>query len=185
MTTDGFAPAEIETERLRLRRPRDTDAAAIFERYAGDADVTRYVGWPTHRSIVDTRTFLGFARAEWERWPAGPYLIVTRGDERLLGSTGFAFETPHRAATGYVLSKDSWGRGYATEALAAIVSLAPSLGVRRLYALCHADHRASAHVLEKCRFEREGTLRAYAEFPNLAPGEPADVFCYARVLSHA
>jgi hypothetical protein len=32
------------------------------------------------------------------------------------------------------------------------------------------------------RFVREGLLRSYAEFPNLVPGEPGDVLCYARVF---
>ena len=154
----------------------------MFERYAGDPDVTRFVGWPTHQSVQETKSFIAFSEAEWERWPAGPYLILTRDDGRLLGATGFGFETPYRAATGYVLARDEWGLGYATEALQAMVDLAPSLGVRRLYAICHAEHRASAHVLEKCAFEREGLLRRYAEFPNLMPSGPADVLCYARVF---
>jgi RimJ/RimL family protein N-acetyltransferase len=38
-------------------------------------------------------------------------------------------------------------------------------------------------VLEKCGFLREGVLRRYAEFPNLAPGEPADCLCYSRVFA--
>jgi RimJ/RimL family protein N-acetyltransferase len=97
----------------------------------------------------------------------------------MLGSTGLGFETPQQAATGYVLARDAWGAGYATEALAAMRDLATRLAVDRLYALCHPEHRASARVLEKCGFLLEGTLRAYTEFPNLAPGVPADVRCYA------
>ena len=54
------APERIETERLLLRRPRDTDADAIFTRYASDPAVTHLVGWPTHRSLEDTRAFLSF-----------------------------------------------------------------------------------------------------------------------------
>jgi ribosomal-protein-alanine N-acetyltransferase len=100
----------------------------------------------------------------------------------LLGSTGFGFETSYRAVTGYVLARDAWGKGYATEALNAIVDVASWIHVVRLYALCHPEHRASWRVLEKCRFTREGTLRRYAEFPNLSPGELSDVFCYARIL---
>jgi len=67
-------------------------------------------------------------------------------------------------------------------ALAAMVAVARQTGVRRLFALCHHEHAASAHVLEKCDFAREGVLRAYAEFPNLAAGEPQDVLCYAILL---
>ena len=66
--------------------------------------------------------------------------------------------------TGYVLSKDAWGRGYATEALSAMVGLARETGVRRLFALCHHEHAASAHVLEKCDFARECVLRPMRSF---------------------
>lgn len=78
-----------------------------------------------------------------------------------------------------MLACDAWGFGYATEALAAVRDRATQLGVERVYALCHPTHRASARVLEKCGFLCEGTLRGYAEFPNLAAGVKADVLCYA------
>jgi RimJ/RimL family protein N-acetyltransferase len=64
-----------------------------------------------------------------------------------------------------------------------MVDVARGAGVRRLYALCHPEHRASFHVLEKCGFASEGRLHAYAEFPNLVPGELADVLCYSRILA--
>jgi RimJ/RimL family protein N-acetyltransferase len=176
------APERLATDRLVLRRPRAKDADAIFARYASDPEVTRFLGWRTHRSVADTKAFLGFSDAEWGRWPCGPYLLRARHDDTLLGSTGLAFETSYRAATGYVLAKDAWGKGYATEALQAVVGVARSVGVRRLYAICHTEHPASRRVLEKNGFLCEGTLRRYVEFPNLAPGEPCDVFCYAIVL---
>jgi ribosomal-protein-alanine N-acetyltransferase len=176
------APDRIETPRLELRRPLEGDADAIFSRFSSDPDVTRLVGWPMHRSLDDARRFLAYSDAQWRQWPAGPYLILSRSDGSVLGSTGLAFETPFRAQTGYVLAKDVWGRGLATEALDAMVGLARATGVRRLYALCHHSHSGSARVLEKCDFAREGVLRAYAEFPNLAPVEPQDVLCYAILL---
>ena len=107
----------IETARMVIRKPSADDAEAIFSRYAADPEVTRFVGWPMHRSIEATHAFLDFSAAEWERWGAGPYLIERRENGALLGSTGLAFETPFRAATGYVLARDSWGLGYASEAL--------------------------------------------------------------------
>jgi RimJ/RimL family protein N-acetyltransferase len=172
------APETIVTPRMRLVRPRAADAAAIFERYASDAEVTRYLGWPRHQSVADTRAFIEFSDAEWARWPAGPYLARLE-DGSLVGATGLAFETPWRAATGYVFARDSWGRGFAGEALAAMSSLAPALGVRRLYAICHPDHCVSRRVLERGGFAFEGVLRAHAVFPNLQPGVPADCACYA------
>jgi RimJ/RimL family protein N-acetyltransferase len=176
------APERIETSRLLLRRPNLADADSVFMRYSGDPDVTRFVGWPRHRSVGETRAFLQHSDAEWGKWPAGPYLIESLRNRRLLGGTGFVFETPFRAATGYVLAKDAWGVGYATEALGAIVALAPALGIRRLYALCHPEHRASWRVLEKCGFDRESLVRRHSEFPNLRPGKPCDVLCFARVF---
>jgi RimJ/RimL family protein N-acetyltransferase len=175
------APSRLETDRLVLRRPVASDAAAIFERYSSDPEVTRYLGWRRHRTIEDTRTFLAFSDAEWERWPAGPYLIESR-DGRLIGGTGLGFESPDTAATGYVFARDAWGQGYASEALDAMVALARQLGVRRLFALCHPEHRLSWRVLQKGGFVREGTLPRYAEFPNLRPGVMLDVLKYLAPL---
>ena len=159
------APNRIETARLTLVRPTLDDAAAVFERYASDPDVTRFLGWPRHQSIADTHAFLEFSASEWERWPAGPYLIRSRRDGRLLGGTGLGFEAPDEAVTGYVLARDAWGQGYATEALLAVLDIARGLGNIRLYALCHPEHRASRRVLEKCGFARA------EKQPEPAPGK--------------
>ena len=99
----------------------------------------------------------------------------------MLGGTGLAFETPTVAATGYVLARDAWGHGYATEALSAIVVATRELGLRRLYALCHPHHPASIRVLEKCGFVLEDRLPGFAEFPNLGSGRREDCLRYARV----
>jgi RimJ/RimL family protein N-acetyltransferase len=99
----------------------------------------------------------------------------------LLGSTGLAFETPIRASTGYVLAKDAWGQGFATEAVIAMRHIAADLGIQRLYAMCHLEHRPSRNVLEKGGFELEGTLKRFFEFPNLDPGVAVDVASYAWI----
>ncbi len=179
------APERIETERLALRRPRPDDAPAIFERYSSDPDVTRLMGWARHESVAATREFLEFADAEWSRWPAGPYLIESRPGGRLLGGTGLAFATPARASTGYVLARDAWGQGYATEALRAVVDAAARCGVVRLDAVCHIENPRSRRVLEKCGFVLEGILRRHTEFPNLASDLAQDVYSYARIFEPA
>jgi len=46
-------PDLVRTTRLTLRRPRLSDARAVFEEYASDPEVTRYMDWPTHLSIGD------------------------------------------------------------------------------------------------------------------------------------
>lgn len=171
------AATRIETERLVLKKPEAEDADAIFERYAGDDRVGRFLAWPIHRSPEDTRLFLHFSAAQWAEWPAGPYLVFR--DDELVGSTGLAFETSTRASTGYVFAVDAWGKGYATECVLAMKALAARLGVKRLYAGVHPDHRPSAHVLEKAGFRDDGIAKDCCEFPNETPGVLQDVRLYA------
>ena len=170
------APDRIETTRLILRKPRIEDVETIYARYACDLDVTKYLSWPIHRSVEDTKTFVRFSDLEWERWPAGPYLIESKADQTMLGGTGLGFESPTLASTGYVFARDAWGLGYATEALSAMVTLAQELGVRSLYAAVHPEHGPSQRVLEKGGFLRDGVQRT--EFPNL--GSTCDALRYAR-----
>ncbi|HEY6507014.1 MAG TPA: GNAT family N-acetyltransferase [Vicinamibacterales bacterium] len=176
------APALLDTPHLRLRPPEPDDCQAIFESYAADPEVTRYVWWPTHRSIRDTEAFLSWSAQEWSRSPSGPYLICDRSGGRVLGGTGLTFEASGRVITGYVLARDVWGRGYATEALRAMVALARALEVERLHAECHADHAASRRVLEKCGFTLEGIQSTIARFPNLDPDLITDVCAYVHTL---
>jgi RimJ/RimL family protein N-acetyltransferase len=176
------APERVETQRLILRRPLASDAEAIFSRYASDPEVTRLVGWPMHRSLDDTRAFLAADREQWERRSVGAYLIESRETGALLGSTGLYRDDSGAAMTGYVLARDAWGHGYATEALGAMVLTARGLGLPRLYAYCHPENAASIHVLEKCGFIREDALVRDQQFPNLSPGARGDSFRYNRAI---
>ena len=173
------APETLLTRRLLLRRPCAGDAEAIFHAYACDEEVTRYLSWRTHRQLSDTRAYLEWSDYEWMRWPAGPFLAFTRQPEgNLIGGTGLAFRSAAEASTGYVLAREAWNHGYATECLQAMIELARRLGVRRLESVCHLEHRASAHVMEKCGMRREGVLIEHTEFPNLAPGVRLAVMRY-------
>ena len=176
------APLTIPTDRLTLTVPTHRDAKAIFDRYASDTDVTRYVGWSCHRTLDDTLAFIDFSQAEWKRSSVGPYLIRDCVQGHLLGSTGLSCAGSDEAMTGYVLAKDAWGNGYATEALLAMVRLAQELEIDSVFALCHPDHRASWRVLEKAGFLLDLEWSGKIEFPNLAPGIPQDVKCYRRSI---
>ncbi|HUR20690.1 MAG TPA: GNAT family N-acetyltransferase [Vicinamibacterales bacterium] len=179
------APDRVETRRLIMSVPQPNEAAEVFERYASDPGVTRYLGWPTHQVIADTEGFIAFSTSQWEREGMGPYLIRSRENGVLLGSTGLGLantgqpENTFRAMTGYVLARDAWGQGYATEALRAMINVARGIGIVSLSALCHPEHQASAHVLEKCEFARDLRWTRQTVFPNLQPG-PQDVRCFTR-----
>jgi ribosomal-protein-alanine N-acetyltransferase len=172
-------PETLETERLILRRPRIGDTRYVFERWASDFDVATYMSWPRHDSLETTEQVVESWIQQWQGANGGAFIITDRKSESILGSTGFEIVHPLVASTGYALAKSEWGKGYATEALTAIVTLAENCGVKRLFAYCHHEHRNSARVMEKCDFKFEGKLRNYMEFPNLSPGEVTDVLLYA------
>jgi RimJ/RimL family protein N-acetyltransferase len=158
------------TARLRFRRPALVDAPEIFRRYSTDPEVTRFLGWPRHRSVADAEGFIAFSDHEWTTKPAGPLLIERLDTGQLIGSTGLMWDGPASAQVGYVLAQDAWGQGFATEALGAMVAFAAERGVTRLAAQCHPAHGASAHVLEKWGFRLNARFVA-ATFPNLAARE--------------
>lgn len=145
--------------------------------------MTHYLGWPRHRQLEDTLGFLRFCEHSWDTNGVGAYLIFDRAGAELLGSTGLELESGQQAATGYVLKESAWGKGFASEALGAMVALARSLPIRGIYALCHTQHRASAHVLEKSGFQFDARLPSHTEFPNLEPGRKQDVLRYTLPLS--
>jgi ribosomal-protein-alanine N-acetyltransferase len=169
------APTTIGTPRLTLRQPTPEDEEAIFI-YASDAEVTRYMSWPVHQGIEATRRFLELTLESWKREGVGAYLIERDG--AVVGSTGLDPSGEGVAATGYVLARYVWGKGYATEACRVMIDLGRSLGFVRVEANCHVDHTASARVLEKSGMRFEGIMRSKALFPNLS-AEIQDVRCYA------
>jgi RimJ/RimL family protein N-acetyltransferase len=140
------------------------------------------MSFPTHRTPDDALAFIAASTEQWNEWRTGPFLIRLRSNNLLIGGTGLHLETPFRAMTGYILSRDSWGNGYATEALGGMIDAARLHKVRRLYAICHAAHERSWKVLERGGFEREGILRAHTVFPNIDPHQPLDVFSYSLIL---
>lgn len=174
------APTLLHTPRLILRPPAPGDAEGVFTRYASDPRVTRFMAWPTHTSIEDSRGFITFAEAQWATESVGSYLAFHRQDGRLLGGSGLEYGAPGVAETGYVLAVDAWGQGFATELLGAMVGLARSLGIRELTAGCHPDHQASIRVLEKHDFVMLGRLERSSGFPNLEPGLTQDRLSWSR-----
>ncbi len=179
------APERVRTARLELAPPAPEDAEEIFHRYASDFRVTRMLSWKRHRAVEDSRGFVKASQEAWRRWPAGPYLIRHR-DGQLLGGTGLAFSSsPDRAETGFVLARDAWGLGYATEALSAVVAVAARLGLVELSAHCHPDHEASRRVLEKCAFEPSEGGPVAGMLPNLDSETPMSLMRYERCLEAA
>lgn len=172
-------PETLQTARLHLCPPRIEDAEAIFEQYARDPEVTRYVTWRPHQAIDDTRTFIRRCLAVWQDGSAFPWNIVHTAEGRIIGVIELRIRG-HRADLGYGLARPYWGNGYTTEAAGAIVAWAfeqPS--IYRVWATCDVENHGSARVLEKLGMVREGVLRRWIMHPNRSV-EPRDCYCYAR-----
>jgi len=154
----------------------------VFEAYASDPAVTRYLSWPTYTHPEPLAAFLGECAAHWERGHrAYAWLLCLKGAPAPIGSIGVTFEPNGRALFGYVLGQKFWGRGLASEALRHLVdrTLAhPSIW--RAWAFCDVENPASARVMEKAGLVREGVLRRWHVAPNLGP-EPRDCIVCAKV----
>jgi len=171
-------PAEFRTERLLLRRPRLADAEAIFANYAQDGEVTRYLTWPPHTEIAQTRKFMESRLAAWETGEAYEWVITLPPGDEAIGMIALRMQG-YKADLGYVLARGYWGQGLVTEAGQAVVDWALAQPeVFRVWAVCDVDNPASARVMEKCGMSCEGVLRRWMKRPS--KGEPVDCLCYAK-----
>ncbi len=176
-------PEIFSTARLTLRRPQSSDASAMFRAYASRPEVTRYLSWPTHRSVDATLAFVRFSDDAWQRDGAGPWLVFATASGALLGSTGLEAGADGTATTGYLLVPEAWGQGYATELLLGVIDEARAGGFTRLSALVNPENRASIRVLEKAGLTRAPDRGQTHPFPNLDAARPLPVFGYELALS--
>ncbi|MEJ6402488.1 GNAT family N-acetyltransferase [Yoonia sp. 2307UL14-13] len=180
MTLTYVPPNEFLTPRLRLRPSAMSDAEAIFNAYATDPHVTRYLSWRPHKAVQDTRAFLALcdrARAEGTDFA---YVIEDRDKGLTLGMVEVRVQD-HAVEYAYVLRRDHWGQGIMTEALSALADNALAHpAIWRVYALCDAENPASAKVMMKVGMIYEGVRRRHAIYPNLSV-EPRDGLVYAKV----
>jgi RimJ/RimL family protein N-acetyltransferase len=173
-------PEALETARLRLRLPKMEDAPSIFETYAQDPEVTRYLVWRPHRSIEETHQFLKRCLSTWLDGTAFTWVITRSGDDRAVGMIELRVDG-HKVDLGYVLAKPHWGKGYMPEAVRALIDWALAQpAIHRVWAVCDIENLASARVLEKVGMQREGVLRRWSVHPNVGD-VPRDSYCYSIV----
>ncbi|MFE6973078.1 GNAT family N-acetyltransferase [Streptomyces sp. NPDC057682] len=151
----------LHTDRLRLRAFEPADADALFALHS-DAHVLRYWDSPPWNDRGRAERFIAVCR-EMAVQGTGTRLAVDRAsDGAFLGwCTVAQWDPVHRSASlGYCYSEAAWGHGYATEAAGALLGWAfDTLDINRVQAEADTRNGASARVLEKLGFVREGTLR--------------------------
>jgi RimJ/RimL family protein N-acetyltransferase len=171
-------PAQIETQRLLLRKPRPEDAHAIFGGWAQDQEVTHYLTWPPHERIEQTQEFVRGCLRAWDGETRFPYMIILKETGEVIGMIDPRVEGP-KVGIGYVAARAHWGKGYVTEATRAIIDWVfqqPSM--YRVYATTDIENVASRRVLEKVGMQCEGVLRKYILHPNISD-IPRDSYIYA------
>ena len=149
---------ELRTERLMLREFRLDDEVAVH-RYGSDEEVTRYLTWGPN-SPTDTTAYLKRVAREAARVPRTSFtLAVATLDDELIGVANLTTtDTQSTCELGYVLARDQWGHGYATEVARRLIVFGfDEVGLRRITATCHPDNFASARVLEKAGMHFEKT----------------------------
>jgi len=153
--------ASIRTPRLDIRLVGGPDLPALLEINADDV-ATRYLPYESWRGMEDAQAWFDRATARLAAREAAQFVIVLRETGDVIGSCLlFKFdEASARAEVGYVLGRQYWGTGYMFEAMKALVDYAfEELGLRRLEAEIDPRNTASARLLERLRFTREGLLR--------------------------
>jgi [ribosomal protein S5]-alanine N-acetyltransferase len=142
-------PEKIDTDRLVLKRLRYEDAEEIFYAYASKPEATKYMAWPTHRSVEDTRSFLRYAIESWNHGTDYSFSIRLNDSGKLIGGFGVINENG-KIQFGYILSPSHWGNGYGTEACLAIMKLLKTFPlVYRIGTFVDTDNTASIKVLLK------------------------------------
>jgi RimJ/RimL family protein N-acetyltransferase len=164
------------TGRLRLRPFTSTDADALFALHS-NAYVLRYWDSPPWKERMRPERFLAACERMAEEGTGARLGIDRISDKAFLGWCSLTRWNPdyRSASLGYCLGEAAWGHGYATEAARALLQWAfDTLDLNRVQAETDTRNAASARVLEKLGFTREGTLREDC----VVNGEVSDSWVY-------
>ncbi len=153
---------KIETQRLILRRFTIEDADDMFNNWASDPEVTRFMTWPPHSSVEVTGSLL----KEWiPRYEDGGYfnwVMEYKETGKVIGNISVVRlrEDIEGAEIGYCMSRALWGNGLMPEALTAVVNyLFDVVGLNRIAACHDVNNPKSGRVMDKAGMIREGILR--------------------------
>ena len=166
----------LQTARLRLRPFMSADADVLFALHSS-AHVLRYWDAPPWSDPARAERFLAGCQQLAEEGSGARLAMDRVSDASFVGWCSVTRWNPdHRsAALGYCLADAAWGQGYATEAARALLTWAfDTLDLNRVQAETDTRNAASARVLEKLGFVREGTLRQDC----IVNGEVSDSWVY-------
>ncbi|NIE62498.1 GNAT family N-acetyltransferase [Burkholderia sp. Ax-1719] len=156
-----FEPVSLSTARLRIRALRHDDAPALFTIWS-DAEAMRYFSFAPMRHVDEAHARIA---STLKPSSAGKDLVCTveaRDSGEVLGTCDLfhLHAQCRRAEIGFSLQRQHWGKGLMSEAAAAVVDHAfDTVKLNRIEADIDPRNVASARVLERLGFQREGLLR--------------------------
>lgn len=151
---------DIETERLLVRKFKETDIDDMYE-YASDDIVTRYITWDTYKSKEEAVKYVNSIIKRYDNFELAPWAIEYKENGKMIGSIDIRYDSENYAAEiGYVLNKNYWNKGIMTEVLKEVIDFGfKNLNVNRLEMKHDVRNEPSGKVMLKNGFKYEGTLR--------------------------
>jgi ribosomal-protein-alanine N-acetyltransferase len=155
----------IQTDRLRLR-PLVADDATALHRIYGDAETMRYIGASGQpaASVDQTASSIAWFARHHAFHGFSLWAVEERDGGELVGVAGLLFVEGRGpdVEVAYLIRRDRWGQGYATEAARAAIDVAfGPLRLERVVALAYPENAASQRVMAKLGMRPDGTATAY------------------------
>ena len=142
----------IETERLWLRELRMEDAEHIYKTWSSDPRVTEFTNDTTDTSVEETREWLAVLIKQNEDDDSGVFCwgIELKNTGQLIGYGGATYRPDFQKwSLGYTIAFDHWNKGYATEAMKAVIEYLSGIGAKHFCAAYAVDNPASGRIMEK------------------------------------
>lgn len=163
----------LETQRLILRRYRDSDLQDLFE-YLSDPEVVRYEPYKP-KTLEEAREDLAW-RVSTEEMIA----VELKSTGKMIGNVYLGKRDFQALEIGYVFNRSYWGQGFAAESCRALLGRAFAQGVHRVFAECDPQNPASWRLLEALGFRREAHFLQNVAFWQDENGRPLwkDTYVY-------
>ena len=144
---------QIKTPRLTITTFSPDMAQTVYEN-SQDDDTRRFVPDEVYNSVEEAREAIEFLMSRYESTD-GPFVypVITNEGGQNIGYVQLCKLDEGTWEIGYHIAKNFTGKGYATDAVKAFLSvMAKKLNVKEVYGICLAENLASVHVLDKCGF---------------------------------
>jgi len=151
----------IDTDRLVLREIMEDDLPEIYYQRS-DPEMMKYVDRTPARSLEDAGEFIGRIKAALQANEGITWGITLKNEPKLIGNIGIwrIEKEHHRAEIGYVLHTEHQSKGYASEALKAIINYGFSvMKLHSLEANVNPLNTASIKLLERNNFTKEAHFK--------------------------